>query len=166
SKYQPGTDVEQAMDGPVKPAVDQLLTFIAEERAVKDMDETHEYTAKGILYIGEALQAITERENVAIDSEEKLSQLSEIVDYIQNDSRATSDSVRSSFLLLTQWMHRLQEEAFANLEPQVQQAYERALAVTAEEPVLNQKEEVQMFFNAATFVVRNMAYREDEFPIF
>jgi hypothetical protein len=166
--YEPGIDPEQAMDSQIGPAVDSLLTFVTNERATVHMEEDTTFLSRGIMLLGKALNAVSQNDTVTgVDVEGNMSRLESKADFLRQDihSLASADTARAAFLLTADWLEKIQEQNYGHLQMEVAQAMQSAEAINANVPLMEQKESIQMFFNRAAWVVRKMAYREQEDPL-
>lgn len=143
-------------------AVNDYLAFVERNRARDVPDSSHAYTASGIRLVTDALAALA-----AIDTISARSVKSQVVwlraraDTLYGDWRSRRDAeptrqARDVFIGVAVVVQSLHERRFPEIATQAMAVTEAALAVRADLPLLEQRAEVQRFFDRAADAVRAM----------
>jgi hypothetical protein len=145
-----------ARTGAIPPAVAEYLTFSRTPDAAQEMGAQHEYTAGGIRRLVAALDALVAQDTIGQTAiEPQLQQLRANADRMQDtpaDSPTHSNAARDAFTSAAELMETIRTERYPQdpaLQRQVTQAREAATGVQPGEPLLEQRDRVQQFFERA-----------------
>ena len=143
-------------------AVGSFIAYVDERRARAEAGLDHEYTAEGLRRLADALEEIARQHQLgAAQVEQRVNTLRERADALQRnpESREHARLAREAFVAVVDVMRDLQQQRFPDAANQVEQVRLAATSVTADRELLQQKEEVQRFFDRAGEVVQHMAAR-------
>ena len=140
-------------------AVGEFLRFVDGRRATDAMGPDHDYTAEGIRGLAAALTAVAERNGAAgADVARETALLRDRADALQRDPQSTDHAraTRETFVSLAGVMAALQERqpALVSGAAEVRRAAE---AVRPDRRLLDQRAEVQAFFERAAGALRGPA---------
>jgi hypothetical protein len=144
------------------PAVEQYLAFVEEEDSAQ-MGLQHEYTASGLRQLADALESVVRQDTVGQTAvEPRLQALRQNADRLRDtpeESLQHADFAREGFVSASELIEALHEHRFRQ-QPQLGQTAsrvrERAEAVSTTEPLLQQRQAVHGFFQAAGDALRHM----------
>lgn len=140
-------------------AVAAFLAYTDERRARQDADLTHEYTADGIRGLAAALDVVARQDTVGGAAlQPRLDSLRQGADALQRNAESMqhAEQTRAAFTSAAGIMAAVQERRFPDLGDEVGQVREAAEAVRAGAPLLEQRAQVQTFFDRAAAVLRAM----------
>lgn len=145
--------------GAILSEVEAFVTFVEENRATAEMGLDHNYTSTGIRNLAEAIQAIAQRtDNNNQQIEQQYQELLRMANQIQKDPMSTqhADVIREAFITSANLMEQVQSSLFPQLQNEVSQVRQAAQSVQPEELTLDQKQEIQSFFDRASDVLQAM----------
>lgn len=141
-------------------AVTDFMRFVGERRAADAMARDHGYTAQGLTRLAAAIEAVAMRDTVAGGAlAPQLADLRQRAEAIQRDQRATDHALqtREAFLIAASLIGGVQERRFPALRAEAEALTAAARTVDARTPLLQQKADVQTFFDRAAAALRAMA---------
>lgn len=140
-------------------AVAAFLAYTDERRSRQNADLTHEYTADGIRRLAAALDVVARQDTVGGAAlQPRLDSLRQGADALQRNAESMqhAEQTRAAFTSAAGIMAAVQERRFPDLGDEVGQVREAAEAVRAGAPLLEQRAQVQTFFDRAAAVLRAM----------
>lgn len=143
--------------------VDAYLSFVQDTQARAAMSNVHEYTADGIRRLAAALNSVVDRDAAGSaagggDLRPRLDWLREKADSLQRNPQSNQHAgqARDAFIGATAIMEELRARR-PNITDQVRQARDAAESLRERGQLLEQRAEVQRFFERAAEVLRNIA---------
>jgi hypothetical protein len=140
-------------------AVAAFLAYTDERRSRQDADLTHEYTADGIRRLAAALDVVARQDTVGGAAlQPRLDSLRQGADALQRNAESMqhAEQARAAFTSAAGIMAAVQERRFPDLGDEVGQVREAAEAVRPGAPLLEQRAQVQTFFDRAAAALRTM----------
>ena len=140
--------------------VASFLTFVEENRARSAADSTHDYTSDGLRYLAGALDVVVRRDTVGRQSlDAQVGWLRARADTLQRDWRSShhARATREAFVSAASLMQALQQQRYPDAMDKVTGVVNASQGVRADVPLLQQKAEVQQFFDRAAEAIRTMA---------
>ena len=140
--------------------VARFLTFVEENRARSAADSAHDYTSDGLRHLAGALDVLVRRDTVGRQSlDSQVSWLRVRADTLQRDwgSADHARAARQAFLSAASLIQALQEQRYPDAMDEVTGVVDASQGVKADLPLLQQKAEVQQFFDRVADAVRVMA---------
>lgn len=140
-------------------AVTRFLSFADSGSARASAGIDHAYTAEGVRRLAGAIAALSLRDSIAGTSEAKqVDALETLAGRLQVDPTALThaDVFRAAATSSAQLLTHVQERRFPMLGGEVGALREAAEAIAKDRPLLDQRAEVDVFFNRAARVVRAM----------
>lgn len=122
------------------------------------MNPDHSHIATGIRNLAAALEALAARTR-AVDIGQEVTAVRRQADTLWQNVASTrhADFTREAFVTLSGLMSAVQQELAPGLRGEVADVQRAAEAIRANEPLLNQRDRVQAFFDRSASVVRRMA---------
>jgi hypothetical protein len=143
--------------------VQRFLSFVDDVEIQPGRD--HIYVATGLERLSAALQAIAARSGIAEERTRVVrDSLAQSADRIHGDPQASGQFVRSAFVTAANFMEEMRQQIFPNLGQQVDQVRSVARQVDPAGTVVDQRTDVERFFNKAGDVVEHMARATDPLP--
>lgn len=117
----------------------------------------HEYTNNALIHLMNAVQSKADELNINIDAD--MQQVRQEAQEITQNPQATNhaNKIKSAGEKLTDVMKKLQEERFPNLSQDVEEVRTAVQNIEPSTLTLEQKDQINMFFNEAADVLRNMS---------
>ena len=137
-----------------------FIQFVEDNRTRTEMGRDHEFTAEGIRHLAGALGAVAMRDTVGGAAlQPRLDSLRQKADVIQRNAQSGqhSNQVRDAFTSAVAIMDDLRQRRYPNAAGHVTQARQAAEAVQPGQQLLNQKTQIQQFFEHSAEVLRNMS---------
>jgi hypothetical protein len=144
---------------PMIPEVQEYITYVRQGEATEDAGLEHEYTSEGIRNLADAINAIAQRTNVHNDQiAQQHEELHQMADQIQQDPHSTrhANIIRNAFATSADMMEQVQTNQFPNLDGHVSQVRQAAQNVDPQQQTLDQKQEIQNFFDQASHALQAM----------
>jgi hypothetical protein len=148
-----------AAEGAIPGEVDAYLRHVQRGEARDRMGPEHDYTADGIRRLAAAIGAIAIGDTVAGHAlESQLAELRQRADALQRDPSANTHALatREAFLIAAGMLEGIQQRRFPELASEATAVRRAAEATQAKRPLLEQKAEVQQFFDEASGILRGM----------
>ena len=139
--------------------VNGFIQFVEDNRARTEMGRDHEFTAEGIRHLAGALGAVATGEGAALHP--RIDSLRQKADSIQRNTQSGqhANQVRDAFTSAVAIMDDLRQRSYPNAASHVTQARQAAEAVKPGQQLLDQKQQIQQFFEHSAEVLRNMSNR-------
>jgi hypothetical protein len=139
-------------------AVAVFLRWSDARRMPNAMNPDHSHTATGIRNLAAALEALAARE-ADIDIENEVAIVRRQADSLWASVASTrhADFTRGAFVTLSGLMGALQDRLAPELRDEVANVQSAARSIRADEPLLDQRDRVQEFFERSATVVRQMS---------
>ena len=140
--------------------VREYLRWADDASARQDAGRLHEYTAEGIRALAAALGALVTGDQVnGAALQPQLDELRRHAEAIQQNPGSTehADHARQAMASAAELMGGIQERRFPNLQAQVAEVRAAAQSVRPGRGLLEQKVEVDRFFDRASVALRAMA---------
>lgn len=117
----------------------------------------HEYTNNALIHLMNAVQSKADELNINIDAD--MQQVRQEAQEITQNPQATNhaNKIKSAGEKLTDVLRKLQEERFPNLSQDVEEVRTAVQNIEPSTLTLEQKDQINMFFNEAADVLRNMS---------
>jgi hypothetical protein len=134
--------------------VQSYLTYISDE---SKMGIDHEYTNNALIELMNAVQAKADDMNYDISADMESVRME--AKKITEDPMATThaNTIKSAGTKLANILQKMQQEKFPNLNNDVQEVMTAAKNIKGSEQTLNQKDQVNKFFNKAGDLLRKMS---------
>jgi hypothetical protein len=134
--------------------VQGYLTYVADESR---MGIDHEYTNNALIQLMNAVQAKADEMNYDISAD--MQSVRQEAQAITQDPMATThaNTIKSAGTKLANILQKMQQEQFPNLNNDVQEVMTAANNIDGSVQTLNQKDQVNKFFNEAADVLRKMS---------
>ena len=141
---------EQANTG----AVAGYLSYVADESR---MGVDHQYTNNALIELMNAVQAKADSMNYDISAD--MQQVRQQAQKIQQDPAALThaNTIKDAGMQLANILQNMQEEEFPQLSSDVEEVKTAASNIDGSKQTLNQKDQVNKFFNEAADVLRKMS---------
>ena len=142
--------------------LDKYITFIRDNPAQEKMELDHAYTSGGIRRLADAIGAVADQYNLSnLNQSSDLDKLRDYADRLQEDRNSTdhADVIREAFILASSLMDSMQRQISPQLDSRVGEVRRAAEAIDPGELALQQKTEVETFFNKAGSVLEDLAKR-------
>lgn len=140
--------------------VNDFLRFVDDNRARTEMGRDHEYTSDGIRRLSAALGAMVMSDTAgSVALRPRVDSLSQQADALQRNAESSQHSAqtRQAFDRSVSVMDALQERRGGSASAQVSEVRQAAQAVQPSRQLLEQRMEVQRFFERAADAVRSLA---------
>ena len=140
--------------------VDGFIQFVDDNRARTEMGRDHEFTAEGIRRLAGALGSVATRDTVGGAAlQPRLDSLRQKADSLERNTQSGQHSAqaRDAFTSAVAIMDDLRQRRFPNAAGHVTQARQAAEAVQPGQQLLEQKAQVQRFFEHSAEVLRTMS---------
>lgn len=154
----PGTSVGTRESAPA--AVNDFLSYVEENRAEQSADSTHTYQAEGLRRLAAALDELADRDTIgSVSLDSRITALRNRADALQRNWRSTEHAryTREAFDSAAVLVEGMQRQRFSNIANEAAQLRQAASGVAPDRLLLEQKAEVQRFFQRAADAVRAMA---------
>ena len=142
--------------------VDRYVSFIRDNPAQEKMELDHAYTGDGIRRLADAIGAVADQYNLSnLNQSSDLDKLRDYADRLQEDRNSTdhADVIREAFILASSLMDSMQRRIAPQLDSRVGEVRSAAEAIDPSRLALQQKTEVETFFNKAGGVLEDLAKR-------
>lgn len=156
-----------ADEAAVPAEVEQFASTCVTDVAPEAMGREHEYTVQCIEHLAASISAVIERpERVSLDLQQRVQEFEETAQRLEEsdpESQEHAGMTREVFVSAADLLNSVQEELYigqSEIDQQVSQLEQTAAAVKADTPMLEQREDVQAFFQQAADALRNMARAE------
>jgi hypothetical protein len=153
-----------ARTGAIPPALDEYLTFTQTADPAGEMGRQHEYTAGGLRRLADAIDAVVQQDTVGDAAiQPRLQEFRAQADRLQDtpeDSPQHANFAREAFTSAGELLETIRANrhpGVGGLQGQVQQTQQAAADLRPGEPLLDQAERVQRFFDQAGTALRTMA---------
>jgi hypothetical protein len=151
--------------GEVPDEISQYVAYVQGRDGTQEMDLHHEYTSEGIQKLASALDALvdeTDTENTEVN--DKRDRLKDIADYIQDDSQSLThaDSIRTAFVIASDVIASVIAQNFPELSAESQNVQSSARELSTEKPTLEQRDNVQGFFEDSATALNEISKRWNE----
>ena len=143
--------------------LDKYLRFIRNNPAQEKMELDHAYTSVGIRRLADAIGAVMEQHNISnLKVTGDLDKLRNYADRLQKDHSSTdhADIIREVFVLASDVMDSIEEQISPRLNSDMDEVHRAAEAIDPGKLALQQKAEVETFFDKAGSVLEVMAKRK------
>jgi hypothetical protein len=140
-------------------AVNSFVSYVEERRARTDADLSHEYTADGLRRLAAALGDVATRDTAAGQAiQPRLDSLRQRADDLERNAGSTNHAryAREAFVAAAGVMSAIQQQRYPNLSSQVSAVRQAAESVQPGTLLLEQKTQVQQFFDRAADAMRGM----------
>lgn len=166
-----GTDVGTPR-GTARP-VNSFLGFVEDNRARDEVSLDHEYAHDGVRRLADAIGELREDgERAATQSgqaatgniEQHIEQMRAHADSLQREETSArhANHTRAAFTNAASAMEILVQRYYPNVSSEVQQVRQSANAVNQGTPLLQQKQQVQTFFDRSATALRAMALTDTD----
>lgn len=144
-------------DTELSTAVAVFLRWSDERRTPGAMNPDHSHAATGIRNLAAALEGLAARAGVDVAGEANT--IRGQADILWADAASTrhADVTRKTFVSLSGLMGAVQQRLAPALEDEVAEVKRAAESIRADEPLLNQRDRVQAFFERSATVVRQLS---------
>lgn len=134
--------------------VQSYLTYVSDE---SKMGIDHEYTNNALIELMNAVQAKADEMNYDISAD--MQTVRQEAQAITQDPMAVThaNTIKSAGTKLANILQNMQQEQFPNLSSDVQEVQTAASNIDGSVQTLNQKDQVNKFFNEAADVLRKMS---------
>ena len=163
----PTTTTDPAMTGAaagVPAAVQEFETFVAQRDASADAGLQHEYTSTGLQRLAAAIESLAQRHTTQAPAvQQSLQTMRQQADRLQqSDPTSTqhANMTRDAFTSAADALAALQREYHAGvsgLENEVNQVRQAAQGVQTTTPLLQQRDQIQTFFDRARTALLTIA---------
>lgn len=143
--------------------LDKYLSFIRNNPAQEKMDLNHAYTSGGIRRLADAIGAVVDQQDISkIKIKGDLDKLRNYADQLEKDHASTdhADVIREAFVLASDVMDSIEQQISPHLDSGVDKVRRAAGAIDPGKRALEQKTEVETFFDRAGRVLEVMAKRK------
>lgn len=143
--------------------LDKYLSFIRNNPAQEKMDLDHAYTSGGIRRLADAIGAVVDQHDISnLKVKGDLDKLRNYADQLEKDHTSTdhADVIREAFVLASDVMDSIEQQISPHLDSGVDKVRRAAEAIDPGKRALEQKTEVETFFERAGRVLEVMAKRK------
>lgn len=140
-------------------AVGEFVQWTRDNQARAAADTTHEFTAEGLRHLAGAIEAVAERGDTAGASIGSVGDsIRTHAEALQRDWQSTNHAnhVRLAFLQAASALERLREQRYPQAGTTVAQVRAAAERVQGNQPLLQQRQSVQQFFEVAAQTLQSM----------
>ena len=140
-------------------AVGDFVQWTRDNQARGAADTTHEYTTEGIRHLAGAIQAVAQRGDTAGASIGSVADsMRTHAEALQRNWQSTNHAnhVRLAFMQAAGALERLREQRFPQAATTVAQVRAAAERVQGTQPLLQQRQSVQQFFEVAAQTLQSM----------
>jgi hypothetical protein len=144
----------------VDAAIGDFARFVSSRRPRDVIGPKHEYTVEGIRRLATAISALAVRDTVAGRAlEPRIQALRDRADALQRDPNADTHALktREAFLLAASVLESIQDRRFRNLDGDATAVLRAAEAVRVAQPLTEQADAVERFFERSSHLLRAMA---------
>ena len=147
-------DTNDTSSGNYGQAVSGYISHVGDKSR---MGIDHEYTNNALLQLINAVQAKARENNVNIDAD--IQQIRQNAEEITQNPQATdhADKIKEAGTNLANALEKIQKEKFPNLSQDVQEVKNAAQEIDSSTLTLEQKEDVNSFFDEAADVLQKMS---------
>ena len=141
-----------------EPQSNNLVGFVAyvENKEIKEkMGLDHQVTSEALMRLASSLSDISENDN---QFSNKIEEIRQVARQIQQDPQSLqhANHAHKAFSSAAEVMGEIQENRFPDAESEVNEVQEAANKLNNSEPLLNQKEAVNTFFEKAADAIEGM----------
>jgi hypothetical protein len=136
---------------------DGVSAYLAHVGDRERMGVDHEYTNNALIHLIDAVEAKAAEVNMDIDKD--LQEMREDAEEITRNPQATNhaDKIKETGEKIADVLERIQEENYPNLSGEVDDVRTALQEIDSSTLTLEQKEEINSFFNEAANVLRSMS---------
>lgn len=139
--------------------VSSFVRWADENRARQESDTSHEYTADGIRRLAAAIGSLADRDTAGMQTiRQRVDTVRGLADALERNWESPNHAqyARQAFLEASEVMDQLRTQRFPNAANQVAQARQAAENVQQNQPLLEQRQQVQQFFERAGTALQAM----------
>ena len=139
-------------------AVGALVQWTRDNQARADADTTHEFTAEGLRRLAAAIETVAQRADTAGSVRAAADSIQMHAEALQRDWQSPNHAnhVRLAFMQAATALERLREQRFPEAATTVAQVRSAAERVQGSQPLLEQRQSVQQFFDVASQTLQSM----------
>ncbi len=139
--------------------VSSFVRWTDEHRARQDQDTTHAYTADGIRRLAAAIESLADRDTSGMEAlRPRVDSIRGLADALERDWNSPNHAqhARQAFLESSELMDHLRTQRYPNSANDVTMARQAAQNVQPDRPLLEQRAQVQQFFDRAATALQTM----------